>query len=468
MAGELREAFAAIRREFEVPEGFPPEVVAEAEASAREPVPLGDSGRLDATDVDFVTVDPPGSMDLDQAVHIEPHGDGFVVRYAIADVPAHVRAGGAVDAESRRRGTTLYLPDGRAPLHPPVLSEGAASLLPGPTRPAFVWTLILDSGGELQEARVERAIVRSRARYTYDEVQQAHDAGRPIPAIADLAEVGRLRIESGLRRGAASLPMPEQVISERNGSYVVEFRPGLPAEEWNAQISLLTGMAAADMMLDAGVGILRTMPPADDSAVETLRRQAHALGAVWPRDLSYGRFLAALDRDDPQHLAIIYEATSLFRGAGYTVVDGGVPPVSTHAAVAAPYAHVTAPLRRLVDRFGLAVCEAVSAGREVPEWARAALPDLPQLMAEADRRASAVDRAATDAVEAAELAASVGEELEAVVVDLRKGHVLVQVTEPAVVVKVPVQTAPSAGDHVRIAIRAVDVVAREVDAELQA
>ena len=57
-------------------------------------------------------------MDLDQALHIERDGDGYRVRYAIADVPAFVGAGGAVDAETRRRGQTIYAPDKRTPLHP--------------------------------------------------------------------------------------------------------------------------------------------------------------------------------------------------------------------------------------------------------------------------------------------------------------------------------------------------------------
>ncbi len=79
-----------------------------------------------------------------------------------------------------------------------------------------------------------------------------------------------------------------------------------------------------------------------------------------------------------------------------------------HAAVADAYAHVTAPLRRLVDRFGLVVCEAIAAGAEVPGWVRAALPHLPELMAETDRRTRAVERACNDAVEAALLVGHVG------------------------------------------------------------
>ena len=65
-----------------------------------------------------------------------------------------------------------------------------------------------------------------------------------------------------------------------------------------------------------------------------------------------------------------------------------MPEQLEQAAVAYPYAHVTAPLRRLVDRFGVVGCEALSRGAEVPEWVREALPTLPEIMAASDRRAA--------------------------------------------------------------------------------
>ena len=115
-SAELVARFDAIRAELSVPEAFPPEVESEATASAASPA----LPERDETAVAFLTIDPPGSMDLDQALHIERDGDGYRVRYAIADVPAFVTAGGAVDAETRRRGQTVYAPDKRTPLHPTV------------------------------------------------------------------------------------------------------------------------------------------------------------------------------------------------------------------------------------------------------------------------------------------------------------------------------------------------------------
>lgn len=456
----LARRFATIREELHVPGDFPPEVLAAVEAAiepGRVPIP-----QVDLTDLGFWTLDPVGSMDLDQAMVLAREGAGYRVRYAIADVPGFVAAGGPIDAEARRRGQTIYLPDARVPLHPPRLSEGAASLLPDQVRPAYVWDLRLDEHAAVTSVHVGRALVRSIARRDYLSVQALVDQGQADEQVVLLQEVGRKRAALESARGGASLPMPEQqVVHEGPGRYRLEFRPPLEAEDWNAQISLMTGMAAASLMLDAGVGILRTMPAPQKDGVRRFRRQARALGIAWPDGQRYGDFLRSLDRTNPRHLALIHEATALFRGAGYTPFDGSAPGLREHAAVAAPYAHVTAPLRRLVDRFGLVVCAAVSAGEPVPAWAREALPLLPTLMAEGDRRASAVERACTDAVEAAVLSSHVGQALPGSVVDLNgRGVPVVQVLEPAVVAAA--EGAAQLGDRVTVRVVGADVAAGRV------
>lgn len=415
----LAARFDEIRAELDVPEEFPPEVLAEAEQVAASPVDLpGD----DLTEVPFLTIDPPGSMDLDQAMHLERDGDGYRVRYAIAYLPAFVTPGGAIDTESWERGQTIYAPDRRTPLHPPQVSEGPASLLPDQDTPAYVWDLRLDARGEVTQTGLAPAMVRSRDRLDYAGVQQAVDGGTDDERLLLLKEVGELRIALERERGGATLPMPEQEVDVReDGSYELRLRPLLPAEDWNAQISLMTGMAAAQLMLDAKVGILRTMPDPEQQVLEGFRRVVSGLGVDWPQEQSYGDFLRGLDGEDPTHLAIIHEATGLFRGAGYTAFDGELPQQQEQSAIGAAYAHVTAPLRRLVDRYGLAVCAAVAAGEELPAWAREALPRLPEVMSTSDRRAGGVERATTDAVECAALADEVGSEHDAVVVDVPEG-----------------------------------------------
>lgn len=508
----LSRRFDAIRAGLGVPSGFPEDVLAEAEEAARRARP----GDADLRGVPFVSIDPPGSTDLDQALHIAERGGGHRVSYAIADVPAFVAPGGPLDAETLERGQTLYAPDRRTPLHPPVLGEAAASLLAGVDRPAYVWTFDLDAAGEVERVGLTRGLVRNRLRLDYATVQRVADdpaaaTGAGVADAALLAEqarrlrvVGERRIAAERRRGGAGLPLPDQEVEEVDGRFALRLRPPVPAEEWNAQISLMTGMAAAAIMVEGGVGLLRTMPPPDPERVAAFRREAAGLGVPWPDDETYGAFVARLDAGSPGPLALLHAAAGLFRGAGYTPLgvpassaspsasgtpgtpgtpaapgasrrgsrDGSLPPPQpgglVHAAVAAPYAHVTAPLRRLVDRFGLVVCDHVLRGEPVPEPVLAVLPDLPAIMRRSDRRAGELDRACRDTVEAAVLEGREGEDFDAIVVDVRGGaggdgrgeRGTVQVIEPPVLA--PCEGPVGLGERIRARLVRCDVEAAEV------
>ncbi|MBF0687703.1 MAG: RNB domain-containing ribonuclease [Cellulomonas sp.] len=465
----------ALRAEVELPLAYPADALAEAESAAqRAPdAPHAPGARADRTDVPFVTIDPAGSTDLDQAVHVERRGNGWRVRYAIADVAAFVVPGGALDGETHRRGMTCYSPDGRVPLHPTVLSEGAASLLADQVRPAVLWSIDLDADGEPVDVHVERALVRSRAQLTYAQVQERLDAGTADDLLRGLADVGTLRQAAERERGGASLDVPEQeVVRSDGGAFDLRFRATLPVEGWNAQISLLTGIVAARLMLDAGVGVVRTLPPADRRDVARLRRTAAALGIDWPDALPYPDLLARLDSHLGAHAAFLREATTLFRGAGYRAFGGEDAPAPTgddaeHAAIRSPYAHVTAPLRRLVDRYGTEVCLAAVAGCEVPAWVHDALPGLPGTMTSTGRRVAAFDRGAVDLVEAVVLEPHVGETFTGVVVDAdeprdgrTRGALLLR--DPAVVAPVTSGGALPLGKSLTVRLDEVSVPHRRV------
>jgi exoribonuclease R len=455
--------FARIRTEFGLPARFPGPVLEEAERAVAGGVPP--TPRDDATDLPLVTIDPPGAKDLDQAMLVERVPDGFRVRYAIADLGAFVTPGGALDAEVRRRGQTLYLPDGNVPLHPTVLSEGAASLLPGQVRPAALWTLDCAADGALTGAEVRRALVRSAARFDYDTVQADFAAGTAHPSLAGLPELGRLRRERAVRRGALELALPDQEVEpDGRGGWRLVLRPHTEVDAWNAEISLLTGMAAARIMLDAGVGVLRTLPAAQNGAVRWLRRSARSLGIVWPKATDVGELLAGLDADQPETLALFMDATRLLRGAAYTVFDGTAPPLATHAGLATSYAHVTAPLRRLVDRYGTEICLALCAGEPVPDWVRAALPGLPKVMEGSDALAGRVDKACLDQVEAWVLAGRIGHEFDAIVLRADGGSAEVFLTDPPVIAKCAGEDLPE-GETVRVRLVLADADARKVTFE---
>lgn len=425
------QGLAAIQHELKLPDAFPPEVEAAAAKAAANPR-LPD---LDRTDIALVTIDPPESMDLDQAMFVERREAGYRVYYAIADVAAFVSAGDPIDVEANKRGETLYGANSKVPLHPKVLSEGAASLLPDQVRPALLWTIELDATGEGIAVDVRRARVRSRAKLDYAGMQGRIDAGGADPMWAVLREIGELRAQREQARGGVSLPLPEQELRASNGDWTVEFRARVPLEDWNEQISLLTGMAAASLMMQAKVGILRTLPEPDPAAIERLRRTAAALDIAWDAAQKYPDFIRSLDPSRPAHVAMLTACTSLLRGAGYVAFDGSVPAQPRHSALAGEYAHVTAPLRRLVDRHAGEVCVALCAKQPVPAWVLAALPSLPLTMQVSDRRANQYERAVVDLVEATVMAPHVGEIFDGTIVELahddaRKGIVMLR--EPAI------------------------------------
>ncbi|MFG3438744.1 RNB domain-containing ribonuclease [Nonomuraea sp. NPDC047897] len=455
----LVDGFARIAREAGLPGAFPRPVLDEAEWVAEVPRLPG----KDLTGLPFVTIDPPGSMDLDQALHLERLRGGYRVWYAVADVGAFVRPDGPIDREARDRGETVYLPTGSVPLHPRVLSEGAASLLPGAARPAAVWRIDLDAEGRAVGADVQRALVRSRERLDYAYVQAAVDTGTADGVLGLLAEIGARRLDLERERGGVTLPTPDQeVVPADGGGYRLAYRPPLPAEAWNAQISLLTGMAAASMMLDAEIGVLRVLPPPQPADLDKVRRVAAALDVPWPDGASYGHVVHGLDPKSPRQAAFLQESKVLLRGAGYVAFDGDPPALADHAAVGAPYAHVTAPLRRLADRYATEVCLAVAAGEPVPAEVRKALANLPGLMTAAGRRSGTVERACADLVEAFVLRDRLGEPFDAVVIDVadRGDGGQVQLADPAVIARC--DGLLPLGERVTVRLTRADPATREV------
>ncbi|MBN2177068.1 MAG: RNB domain-containing ribonuclease [Demequinaceae bacterium] len=433
---ELEPYFQHIRERAGIQEGYAPGVYFEAEHARMDAEHDHVPGeRADATDLPLVTIDPEGALDLDQAVHIERRGDGHRVFYAIADVGAHVTPDGELDADTRSRGQTVYCPDRRIGLHPPVMSEGYASLLPGQRTKAVLWTLDLDGKGDLSEVDLTRVWVRSRHQYSYAELASSPPSAAS-GLVSLLGEVGERRRTLARSRGAVTLPKPSQAVGVEEGRLVLRFRAARGIEDDNAQVSLLTGEAAARLMLEGGIGVLRTLPPAEDKALRRLRHQAVALGIEWSDHESYPDVLARLDLDSPTTAAFLTYATALFRGAAWVPFDDSDPDlprpeVVSHGALGVPYAHVTAPLRRLVDRFATEACLAIREGRATPKWVRSALPSLGEAMARSDNASSRVDRACIDAVEAALLSGQIGEEFTGVGLD----DDTIQLAEPAIVAK---------------------------------
>ena len=441
---------------------FPEEVLREAEAAAkRDP-----SALADLTEVPFVTIDPPGSRDLDQALCIQPaEGGGFRLWYAIADVGFFVDRGGAVEAEAWLRALTFYAPDLRAPVYPPSLSQGAASLLAEQITPAIVFAFELDAGAEIRTLRVQRGRVRSRAQLTYEQALSHVESGTfSEPWAASLLELKRFGEERRKReteRGGVSLPILDQHVQRTAAArlgYEVEYELPNAAEDWNAQVSLLTGHAAALRMLEGRVGLLRTMAPPEPKRVDIFRRQARTLGFQWADETSYAEFVRSLDPRHPKVTPLLWQARRVSRGSDYVAFDGDPPADPLHHALAMPYAHVTAPLRRLADRYVLDLLVQLEA-KERPSPAEVeTLCKLPKVMNDTETRANKLERGVVDIAEAWALRGREGERFSATVLDVRGDRVEVQIEEPAVRVQASGgAAAPELGARVQVRLAAVSV-----------
>lgn len=469
LTDRLRAGFAAIRAELEIVTEHPAD--AEREAAARADTPttplanadlVGAAARTDRRDLELVTLDPAGSTDLDQAFVLHRDGDGFVLHYAIADVAAHVAPGGAMDRVAHARGQTLYAPDGREGLHPPALAEDAGSMLPGRDRLAVLWTLTIDGRGELAGTAVERAVVCSTAQLDYAGAQAALDRGDAHEQLVLLRDAGDLLKSAQQRRGAIELPEPAQELtSDGNDGWTLRWEPRHPIEADSAQMSLLCGHAAATLMLGAGTGLLRTLPPAPPDAHARLRAAAHALGVTWPEDQPLSGMMPTLDGTDPAHLAFLDECRALLRGADYTPFDGAPPALAEHAAMGLAYAHVTAPLRRLADRYAAECALAAQHGVPVPGWARAGLAGIPGEMRASNRLAGTLHRACIDLSEAVLLEHRVGERFPAAVVDVDERAADIRVQEPPILARCTGDGLVE-GERREVVLREADPIRRRV------
>ncbi|OHC83839.1 MAG: ribonuclease R [Rhodospirillales bacterium RIFCSPLOWO2_12_FULL_67_15] len=244
--------------ELGIPESFTPAVLAEAEAA--DPAPLAE--REDLRALQLVTIDGADARDFDDAVWAAPDEDpanpgGWILVVAIADVAWYVRPGGALDESAHARGNSVYFPDRVVPMLPEALSAGWCSLKPGEDRPCLAARIWIDADGVPRKHRFTRAMMRSAARLTYEQVQQAHD-GEPDETTAPLLEplirplYGAYRALSLARaeRGVLELDVPERrvVLDAESRVLRVEFRARYDSHRLIEDFMIAANVAAAETL----------------------------------------------------------------------------------------------------------------------------------------------------------------------------------------------------------------------------
>ena len=140
------------------------------------PTIVGDAdrqGRLDIRGLPLVTIDGPDARDFDDAVYCERNQGGWRLYIAIADVAYYVPPGGGIDLEAYARGTSVYFPDYVVPMLPEILSNGICSLRPKTDRLCILCLLDVSPSGRVTKQEFFEAVINSKARLTYDNVNSA-------------------------------------------------------------------------------------------------------------------------------------------------------------------------------------------------------------------------------------------------------------------------------------------------------
>jgi len=254
-------------------------------------------------------------------------------------------------------------------------------------------------------------------------------------------------------------PPEQEVERDAEGHFTLRLRPLTASERSNAALSLASNLAVADALLAARTGLFRVMAGPDARAEARLRHTANAFGLSWPTDASLAQFERLLDPAEPGEAAFMLAIRRAGNGASYVPWQSGVIP--WHAAMAATYAHSTAPLRRLADRYVVRAALAVANGQTVPQEVEQAFQRLGPVMERSQARSSQIERAVVDLAEAAILAGREGEDFAAVVTDLGDNGTRIQLCDLPIVARTAAHRVRP-GDRIMVRLESADPIRREV------
>ncbi len=442
--GDARSVSLISIHTHDIPQEFAPEALAEA-ARARG-LPLG--RRTDLRDLPLVTIDGEDARDFDDAVFAEPdersERGGWRLLVAIADVAHYVRPGSALDRAAWTRGNSVYFPDRVVPMLPEALSNGWCSLRPEEERGCLFVEMRVDASGRKTAHRFGRGLMRSFARLTYGEVQDAHDAHDA--RFTHLYAAFRALLAAREARGTLDLDLPERrVVLDASGRVLaVVPRPRLDSHRLIEEFMVLANVAAAEELERLHQPCLyRVHAPPSEEKLEGLRAFLRGLDITLPA----GNQLLPRDLDrvlkrvaDSESALLVNEVMLRAQSqAAYSPDNIG------HFGLALPrYAHFTSPIRRYAD---LCVHRALIRGLRLGagglgEDEAARFPDTAEHISATERRAALAERDAVDRYLAAYMADKVGASFSARISGVTRFGIFVTVTASGASGLVPVSTLP--------------------------
>lgn len=341
----------AVMKFYKLPHGFPPQVLREARELKIEP-----GKRLDLRKKFIFTCDPVTARDYDDALSLEVDRKGNrILGVHIADVSHFVRPGSALDREAYRRSTSVYLVDKVVPMLPEELSNGLCSLVPGEDRLTFSVFMTFDKTGEMVKRSFAKSVIRSKARFTYEEVMTIISGGeakvgkkelKTIRAISALAQELRAK---RFAAGALDLEIPEpEVLLDQNGELeAVVTRPYDESHQMIEECMVAANEAVAKELWTRGIKILaRLHEPPDPEKLLLLRTELRGLG-VKMGNIENPKVFAQFLKSIKKHPLAGTIGTMVLRSMKRAVYDATT--IGHFGLAKKYYAHFTSPIRRYPD-----------------------------------------------------------------------------------------------------------------------
>jgi len=442
--GDARAVSLICIHAHDIPQEFPEEALRDA-ARARA---VGLGKREDLSEVPLVTIDGEDARDFDDAVFAEPDGDGFRLIVAIADVAHYVRPDAALDRAAWTRGNSVYFPDRVVPMLPEALSNGWCSLRPHEERGCLFTEMRIDAAGRKLAHRFGRGLMRSAARLTYAQVQDAQDAGSDLGlpgVILPLYAAFRALLGARQARGTLDLDLPERKVVLEEGKVVsVAPRPRLDSHRLIEEFMVLANVAAAEELERLHLPCMyRVHAPPSEEKLAALRVFLHGVGIslapgndLHPRDLDRVLQKVAGTEQAPLVNEVILRSQSQ---AAYSPDNIG------HFGLSLPrYAHFTSPIRRYSD---LLVHRALVSGLKLglgglaPDEA-ARFPETAEHISATERRAALAEREAIDRYLAAYMADKVGAVFAARISGVQRFGLFVTLAESGASGLIPMSALP--------------------------
>ncbi|WP_299166187.1 ribonuclease R [uncultured Tateyamaria sp.] len=427
--------------EHGIPDSFPDDVVAEADAQK----PAGLKGREDLREMPLVTIDPWDARDHDDACYAHADEDpknagGHVIWVAIADVAAYVTPGSALDREARKRGNSTYFPDRVVPMLPDRLSGDLCSLHEGVPRACIAVRMQIDAQGEKIGHSFHRGLMRSPASLNYEEVQAAMDGAPndrtgPLlePVLKPLYAAYAALVEARRKRQPLELDLPErQIVLDDDGTVrSVNFKDRLDAHRLIEEFMVLANVAAAETLIAKSQPLLfRVHEEPSPDKLDALRETAQAAGLNLAKGqvlktAHLNRLLAQASETEDAELINISTLRSMTQ-AYYGPQNFG------HFGLALKsYAHFTSPIRRYADLIvHRALITAHGWGKDGLRAEDAeGLEKTGTHISDTERRSMVAERDTTDRYLAAYLSERVGDEMEGRISGIAKFGIFVKLDD---------------------------------------